>query len=82
MAAVEENRRLALTEARLTRLHGGYGRGDHGEAQGERSNAFLRWRGERGECGAMADGDALLQRTVEGEECEMGKGECVRAGAR
>jgi len=41
MAAVEENDAFVLTKTRLTRLHGGDGRGDHGEAQGERSNVFL-----------------------------------------
>ena len=41
MAAVEENDAFVLTETRLTRLHGGGGRGDHGEAQGEWGNAFL-----------------------------------------
>ena len=40
----KENRRLALTEARLTRWWGGEGRGDHGEATGRRGNVFLRWR--------------------------------------
>ena len=47
MAAVEENRRLALTKARLTRLNGGGGRGDHGEAVDELGNAFLQWRAHK-----------------------------------
>jgi len=44
MAAVEENDAFVLTETRLTRLHGGDGKGDHGEATDELGNAFSRWR--------------------------------------
>ena len=44
MAAVEENDAFVLTETRLTRLHGGDGKGDHGKATNELGNAFLRWR--------------------------------------
>ena len=42
MAAVEENDAFVLTETRLTRLHGGDGKGDHGEATDELGNAFSR----------------------------------------
>ena len=41
-AAVGENGEYALTEAQSTRLNGGGDRGEHGEALGERSNAFLQ----------------------------------------
>ena len=44
MAAVEENDAFVLTETRLTRLHGGDGKGDHGEATDELGNAFSWWR--------------------------------------
>ena len=44
MAAVEENDAFILTETRLTRLHGGDGKGDHGETTDELGNAFSRWR--------------------------------------
>ena len=43
MAAVEENDAFVLTKTRLTRLHGGDGKGDHGEATDELGNAFSRW---------------------------------------
>ena len=42
MAAVGENGEYALTEAQSTRLNGGGDGGEHGEALGERSNAFLQ----------------------------------------
>ena len=44
MAAVEENDAFVLTETRLTRLHGGDGKGDHGEATDELGNTFSQWR--------------------------------------
>ena len=44
MAVVEENDAFVLTETRLTRLHGGDGKGDHGEATDELGNAFSWWR--------------------------------------
>jgi len=44
MAAVEENDAFVLTKTRLTRLHGGDGRGDHGEASSEMAGAFLQRR--------------------------------------
>ena len=46
MAAVEENGAFALTKARLTRLNGGGGRGDHGEARSKTAGAFLQWRAQ------------------------------------
>ena len=46
MAAVEENGDFALTKARLTRLNGGGGRGDHGEARSKTAGAFLQWQAQ------------------------------------
>ena len=43
-AAVEGNDEFVLTKAQSTRLRGGGGRGDHGEATSEMAGAFLQWR--------------------------------------
>ena len=42
-AAVEGNDKFILTKAQSTRLRGGGGRGDHGEATSEMAGAFLQW---------------------------------------
>ena len=83
MAAVEENDAFVLTETRLTRLHGGGGRGDHCEATDELGNAFSRWQARtatatlgrkwRSRCGSTL-------RAVEARERQW-SGERVRAGA-
>ena len=80
MAAVEENDTFVLTK---TRLHGGDGKGDHGEATDELGNAFSWWRArtttatlgrKRGSC----CGSALC--AMEAREKQW-SGECIRAGA-
>ena len=82
MAAVEENDAFALTETRLTRLHGGDGKGDHGEATDELGNAFSWWRARtttvtRGRERWMAVDLALH---VEKARERQWSGERVRAG--
>ena len=83
MVAVEENDAFVLTETRLTRLHGGDGKGDHGEATDELGNTFSWWRA----CMAMATLGwkwrsccSSTLRAVEARERQW-SGERVRAGA-
>ena len=41
------NGEYALTKTQTTRLKGGGGRGDHGEARGKMADAFLQWRARK-----------------------------------
>ena len=82
MAVVEENDAFVLTETRLTRLHGGDGKGDHGKATDELGNAFSRWRartmtGTRGREWRTAVDLALRAEKVRERQWS---GERVRAG--
>ena len=68
MAAVGENGEYALTEAQSTRLNGGGDGGEHGEALGEWSNAFLQRLSSEAKAEQWRAAAARLLRAVGGEE--------------
>ena len=70
---MEGNRQFTLTEARMNRRWGGEGRGDHGEAIGERGNAFSRWRARTAAAMLGQQWRAAAVNTVLRAEKEEGK---------
>ena len=79
-AAVEGNDKFVLTKAHSTRLRGGGGRGDHGEATSEMASTFLQWRAQTATAMLGRQWRMALARRC--ERREMRNGAATRSGRR